>query len=140
MNYQNINESATELVNSFASMEVDTKWNQFLKMQNDLAEAPLDQLLATPEYIATIFAGHIRFNDAPYIKQLRSSIHWPEHQLEEQLELMSARKATSIAGSKLPKWREIKEQYPSHAAMVIFITHSLSINPLTKPFLNNLSA
>jgi hypothetical protein len=140
MNYHEINQSATELVDSFASMEVDTKWDQFLKMQNELAEAPLAQLLATPEYVATIFAGHIRFNDAPYVKNLRDSISWPEDRLEPHLELMSARKATSLAGSKLPKWREIKEHHPSHAAMVIFIAHSLSTNPLTKAFLNNLTA
>ncbi len=138
MNYHEINECATELVNSFASMEADTKWDQFLKMQNELSQAPLDQLLATPEYVATIFAGHIRFNDAPYIRTLRDSINWPEHRLEEHLELISARRATSIVESKLHKWREIKEQYPSHATMVIFVTHSLSNNPLTKTFLKNL--
>lgn len=139
MNFHEINESATELVNSFASMEADTKWDQFLTMQNELAEVPLEQLLATPEYVATIFAGHIRFNDAPYIRALRDSIEWPEDRLEEHLELISARRATSIVPSKMQKWREIKERYPSHAAMVIFVTQSLATNPLTKTFLNNLN-
>ena len=139
MNYHEINECATELVNSFASMEADTKWDQFLKMQNELADAPLDQLLATPEYVATIFAGHVRFNDASYVRSLRDSIDWPEDRLEEHLESISSRRATSIAASKLDKWRELKEQYPSHAAMVIFVTHSLAINPLTKTFLKNLT-
>jgi hypothetical protein len=138
MNYHEINECATDLVNSYASMEADTKWDQFLNMQNELAAAPLDQLLATPEYIAVIFAGHIRFNDAAYVKKLRESITWPEVELVAQLELMSARKVTSIAQSKVKIWREIKEQHPSHAAMVIFINHSLSINNLTKDFLKNL--
>jgi hypothetical protein len=139
MNYHEINECATELVNSFASMEADTKWDQFLKMQNDLAEAPLGQLLATPEYVATIFAGHVRFNDAPYIRALRDSIDWPEDRLEEHLQSISSRRATSIGASKLDKWLELKEQYPSHATMVIFVTHSLAINPLTKTFLKNLT-
>jgi hypothetical protein len=139
MNYHEINECATELVNSFASMEADTKWDQFLKMQNKLADARLDQLLATPEYVATIFAGHVRFNDASYVRSLRDSIDWPEDRLEEHLESISSRRATSIAASKLDKWRELKEQYPSHAAMVIFVTHSLAINPLTKDFLKNLT-
>jgi hypothetical protein len=139
MNYHEINECATELINSFASMEADTKWDQFLKMQNELADAPLDQLLATPEYVATIFAGHVRFNDASYVRSLRDSIDWPEDRLEEHLESISSRRATSIAASKLDKWRELKEQYPSHAAMVIFVTHSLAINPLTKTFLKNLT-
>jgi hypothetical protein len=139
MNYHEINECATELVNSFASMEADTKWDQFLKMQNELADAPLDQLLATPEYVATIFAGHVRFNDASYVRSLRDSIDWPEDRLEEHLESISSRRATSIAASKLAKWRELKEQYPSHATMVIFVAHSLAINPLTKTFLKNLT-
>ena len=139
MNYHEINECAIELVNSFASMEADTKWDQFLKMQNKLAEAPLDQLLATPEYVATIFAGHVRFNDASYVRTLRDSIDWPEDRLEEHLESISSRRATSIAASKQNKWRELKEQYPSHATMVIFVTHSLAINPLTKTFLKNLT-
>jgi hypothetical protein len=139
MNYHEINECATELVNSFASMEADTKWDQFLKMQNKLADARLDQLLATPEYVATIFAGHVRFNDASYVRSLRDSIDWPEDRLEEHLESISSRRATSIAASKMDKWRELKEQYPSHAAMVIFVTHSLAINPLTKDFLKNLT-
>jgi hypothetical protein len=119
-------------------METDTKWDQFLDMQNELAELPLEQLVATPEYFAVIFAGHINFNDASYVRKLRDSIEWPEDRLEEQLELISARRATSIVESKLHKWREIKGQYPSHAAMVIFVTHSLAGNPLTKTFLNNL--
>jgi hypothetical protein len=139
MNYHEINECATELVNSFASMEADTKWDQFLKMQNKLADARLDQLLATPEYVATIFAGHVRFNNASYVRSLRDSIDWPEDRLEEHLESISSRRATSIAASKMDKWRELKEQYPSHAAMVIFVTHSLAINPLTKDFLKNLT-
>ena len=138
MNYHEINECATELVNSFASMEADTKWDQFLKMQNELAKTQLEQLVATPEYIVIIFAGHISFNDAPYVKKIRDSIDWPEDHLEEYLESIISRRATSIAKSKSNKWRELKEQYPSHAAMAIFVAHSLGINPLTSTFLNNL--
>lgn len=138
MNYHEINQYATEIVNSYASMETDTKWDQFLRMQVELAASPVEQLLSNPEYIAAIFVGHVRFNDGSYIKKLRDSIEWPENCLDDYLEMMSAKRVASIAESKLPKWQEIKTNYPSHATMVIFITHSLANNPLTKTFLNNL--
>ncbi len=138
MNFEEINLSATELVDSYASMETDTKWDQFLKMQNELAKTPLKDFLATPEYVFVIFAGHVQFNDASFIRKLRGSIEWPQDNLEEHLSAMAARKAASIAASKQPKWKELKEHSPSHAAMAIFIAHSLANNPLTKVFLANL--
>lgn len=138
MNYEEINLSATELVDSFASMEADTKWDQFLKLQNELAKTPIADFLATPEYIFAIFAGHIHFNDAAFVRKLRGSIEWPQDNLEEHLETMTSKKVASIASSKIPKWKEMKENYPSHAAMAIFIAHSLANNPKTKVFLNNL--
>ena len=138
MNFEEINLSATELVDSFASMEADTKWDQFLKLQNELAKTPLEDFLATPEYIFVIFAGHVQFNDASFVRKLRASIEWPKHDLEEHLTAMTAKRVASIAASKMPKWKEMKEQMPSHAAMTIFITHSLATNPRTKTFLTNL--
>jgi len=138
MNYEEINLNATELVDSFASMEADTKWDQFLKLQNELAKTPLEDFLATPEYIFVIFAGHIQFKDAAYVRKLRGSIEWPQENLEEHLAAMTEKKVASIAASKLPKWKEMRERYPSHGAMAIFIAHSLATNPKTKVFLTNL--
>ena len=138
MNYIAINDYATELVNSFVSLESDTKWDLLLKTQEDLIKTPLENLISTPEYITVIFAGHIHFNDAAYIAKLRDSIEWPEDQLEDHLAMMSERRVAGIAKSRLQKWQEIKKEYPSHAAMVIFVVHSLFHNPDTANFLNNL--
>ncbi|WP_035611522.1 hypothetical protein [Haloferula sp. BvORR071] len=138
MNYEEINLSATELVDSFASMEADTKWDQFLKLQNELAKTPVADFLATPEYIFVIFAGHVQFNDSSFVRKLRGSIEWPQENLEEHLTAMTEKKVASISASKIPVWKEIKEKHPSHAAMAIFIAHSLANNPRTKTFLTNL--
>ena len=138
MNFSEINACATELVISFASMETDRKWDQFLKLQEDLCITPFESLLATPEYVVAIFAGHIRFNDPQFINTVKNSINWPESNLEEHLEMMTVRRVASVAESRLKKWQEIKQHYPTHAAMIIFITHSLAHNPLTGTFLENL--
>ena len=138
MNYNTINEQATELVDSFAAMDAANKWAHFINMQNQLASTPIDQLLQTPAYIPVIFAGHVRFNDAAYIKNLRDSINWPAECLKPQLELMIVRRAASFAESKVNVWRMLKQEYPSHGAMAIFVTHSLAFKRSTKAFLTNL--
>ena len=52
--------------------------------------------------------------------------------------MMISRQAASFAESKINVWRELKDEYPSHATMVIFVTHSLAFKRTTKVFLTNL--
>jgi hypothetical protein len=140
MNFNDINQIALEVVDSFASMEAHTKWDQLLQMQNQLADTPIGSLLSTPEYITVMFAGQIRFNNTNYVTRLRNSLSWPasHNQLEQALEDMLNQRVAQISRSRQPKWQEIKENHPAHAAMVIFVTESLASNPTTSTFLNNL--
>jgi hypothetical protein len=87
-----------------------------------------------------MFAGQIRFNNTNYVTRLRNSLSWPasHNQLEQALEDMLNQRVAQISRSRQPKWQEIKENHPAHAAMVIFVTESLASNPTTSTFLNNL--
>jgi hypothetical protein len=140
MNFNEINQIALEVVDSFASMEAHTKWDQLIQMQDQLADTPIESLLSTPEYITVMFAGHIRFNDTQCVTRLRNTLSWPAslNQLEQALEDMLNDRVAQISRSRQPKWQEIKENHPAHAAMVIFVTESLASNPTTKNFLKNL--
>ena len=138
MNFQEISENSIELVRSFANMEVDNRWEQFLDLQYQLAQNSISELIPMPEYIPLMLAGHMRINDRSFIRGLIASIEWPTEDLDQYLKSVAENRAASIAQSKMHVWAKLKENAPSHAAMAIFVNESYYSEPDVITFLNNL--